>query len=130
MATVVYDNAILLVGGYDVTGSFNELTLEHASEIQDETAFGDLTRIHKGGLETTRLTGRGFWESPTPDSVFFPAIGTDDTVVTVFPDGVTEGSTGVGSGYAFKSVLTTYNLGGAVGNLLPFDVTAENRGID
>lgn len=130
MATVVYDNAVLLISGYDVSGDFNELTLEHGAETQDETAFGDTTRIHKGGLKTTRLTGRGFWQSPTPDQVFFDRIGDDDEVVTVFPDGVTEGSTGAGSGFAFKAVLATYNLGGPVGNMLPFDVTAETRGID
>ena len=130
MATQVFDNAVLLVSGYDVSGDFNEVTLEHGAELQDETAFGDTTRIRKGGRKTTRLTGRGFWQSPTPDQVFFDRVGDDDEVVTVFPDSVIEGSTSSGSGYAFKSVLTAYNQGGAVGTMLPFDIAAETRGID
>ena len=63
-------------------------------------------------------------------AILFPAVGTDDTVVAVFPDGVTEGSTTTGRGYAMRGNIDTFNLGGTVGTLLDVTFSVESRGIE
>lgn len=135
MATVVYKNAALMVGGSSLAASLNELGVEYGAEILDETAYGDDTRSHRGGLLTAKVMGKGFAESGAglSETVLFADNGTDDTVVAVFPNGVTEGvlpGAGDGFGYAMKGVQSEFQLGGGVGDLLPLAFTYEARGID
>lgn len=132
MATVIYKNARLYVDGFELSGDVNQVGLDYSAEMLDATVMGDSTRKHKGGLKDVRLTAHGFVQYGTwlVDSTLFGQSGADDKVVSVYPDGVTEGSTGgAGRGYAFKAVQTSYTKGGTVGELLAFDVTAEGRGV-
>ena len=133
MATVVYKDAAVFFAGVDLSAQLNETTLDYGAEMLDATTFGQTTRIRAGGLKTDRVSMRGFWDADTvsfqPDLTLFEEIGVDDRVVTLFPDGITEGSTGAGSGYAFKVVAMSYVPGGTVGELLAFTFTAEGRGI-
>lgn len=133
MATVVFKDADVFYEGVDLSGQLNEVTLEYGVEILDATTFGQSTRIRKGGLTTPRASMRGFWDADAagqPDVELFEGVGVDDRVLTLFPDGITEGSTGAGSGFAFKVVAVSYAPGGAVGELLPFTFTADGRGIE
>lgn len=131
MATVHYINAVLLVDGYDLSGKVNQLTVNYGAETLDATTFGaGGTRIRKGGLLHAEVSGRGFWDtSGDPDSALFSRIGTDTTVTAIFPEGITEGSTGVGSGFAMKGVVGTYNIGGTVGELMPFEFQVDSQGV-
>jgi hypothetical protein len=132
MATVIYKDAKIFVDGYDVSGDHNELTLEYNSELQDETSFGDSTRIRKGGLTTVRVSGSGFWDNASDSLVsdaYFGLLGTDDKVVTLFADGISLG-TSTDKGFSFKGVISEYSVGEAVGNLLGFSVAIDGRGIE
>lgn len=131
MSTVHFRNAVILFRGVDMSGFHNELGVEYAAESLDDTVFGDTTRSHKGGLTTVRVTGRGYVEygADLPDPTYFDRVGTDDDVLTVFPDGVTVGST-TNRGFACKVMTAQVNQGGAVGTLLPFDLAFEGRGIE
>lgn len=133
MATVVYKNAALLIGGASLSASLNELAAEYGAEMLDGTTYGADTRTFKGGLFTAKVTGKGFAESGAglTESVLFADNGNDDTVVAVFPNGVVEGAQSVdGIGYAMKGVQSEFQLGGGVGALLPLAFTYEARGID
>ena len=85
------------------------------------------------GLATfaARATGAGFWEAGTTgvDELLFAGVGTDDVVLTLFPEAIVEGSTSTGAGFAFQVTQSRYTLGGAVGELLPFDFAVESRGV-
>ena len=130
MATVHYRNARILVGGYDLTASFTELSVDYACETLDETTFGDTTRINKGGLFTATINGKGYLEmgAGAVESVLFSIVGVDDTPIVLFADGITEGTT-TDKGFAMLGCLSVFNIGGTVGAMLPFDFTAVGHGV-
>ena len=126
---VVYRDAKLFVNGANLSGSLKELGIEYSAEMLDETCFGDDTRITKGGLFTAKIAGSGFFDTVTGiETVVFEAVGVDDAVLSVFPDGITEGSLTTGSGFSMKGVLSTMNVGADVGQLLAVDFGIESRG--
>jgi hypothetical protein len=130
MATVVLTNAKILVGGFNLSADYNEISLEYASEMLDVTSFGSSTRKNKGGLTTASMSGSGFWNggANNADQALFDFVGTDDAQpITVFANGITEGDER--GGYAFKGVVENYNVGTAVGGMCTFDMTAQGRGI-
>jgi hypothetical protein len=131
MATLIYTDAKLFIGGYNLSADHNELGLDYSSEMQDITSFGDSTRIRTGGLDTASVSGSGFWNGGTgnADDALFGLVGADDQVLTLFANGITEG-TATDKGYAFKSVIANYNIGNTVGDMLTFDLTADSAGTD
>lgn len=146
MATILYRNAQMLINGAEMTAALHELGVDYSAEMLDETTFGDDTRINKGGLFNGKLSGKGWFDGAVGlDAVLFSGIGdgatlvlnpayqsggvVQDTLLVVFPDGVTEGSLTTGRGYAMKAALDTFNVGGAVGALLDITFSAMSRGI-
>lgn len=132
MATLVFKDAKVYLDGYDLSGDHNQLALSYEAESLDATVFGNATRVKRGGLRVARATGSGYWQAGANalDPTLFDLLGLDDKVVTVFADGITEGTTcGSGSGFTMKAVAGQYRVGGAVGDLLPFTLEAEGRGI-
>lgn len=132
MATVHYRNAILLLEGSEIQTSLNELSITYAAEMLDETAFGDTTRIRKGGLFTASISGSGFAEfgADLIEELLFGNLGSDGITVSLFPNGITEGGTTTGMGYAMRGVLAELSLGETVGNLLAMTFNVEGRGIE
>jgi len=132
MATLIYKDAAIFIDGYDLSSAHSDLTLAFSSEMQDETTFGDDTRINRGGLQVVSVSGSGFWENTAPnlvDDAYFGLMGTDDKVVSLYATGVTVGDSSPG-GFAFKGVVSEFSVGGGVGGLLTFNVTIEGRGIE
>lgn len=130
MATIHYRNAVIVIGGYVLSASFSEFNVEYSAETLDETAFGDTNRIYKGGLLNARMTGRGHCESGSGaiETVLFSMVGTENTPVVVFPNGITVG-TQTDKGFAMVGVIDTFNIGGAVGTLLPIDFGMATHGV-
>lgn len=131
MATVLYRNARVLVDGYEFTSSFTELAVEYSAELLDNTVFGADTRTRKGGLFNAKVSGKGFAEfaANLAAYVLWGNVGTDDVVFSLYPDGITEGATGSGTGYAMKGTIDKFDLGGKVGQLLEFTLSVASRGI-
>lgn len=131
MATIHFRNAKVLVDGYDLSGDHTSVTVAMSAEMLDETSMGDTTRIRKGGLTICDVTGAGYFNTSagTIDRVMFGIVGSDDKLITVFPDGITEGGTQVGAGFSMKGVVDHYNLQGDVGSLLGFEFAVMGRGI-
>ena len=125
-----FKNAKIFVGGVEVTGDFNDIALSHEAESLDATVFGNDTRVHKGGIKEASLTGGGFWQAGANaiDPTVFESFDLTEQVISVYPDGITAGSTSTGGGYAFKAMTAKYQIGGAVGVLLPFSLEAHGRG--
>jgi|SRR3990170_5356529 len=128
---IVFTNATVLLAGYNLTAQANRVALEYSAEALDNTVFGSATRTKTGGLKVARATVAGFWsggvtgiEGPLHDN-----LALDDEVLIVFPEAIAEGATSTGSGYMFKTTQTRYRVGGAVGDLFPFEVDAEGRGV-
>lgn len=131
MATIHFRNAKILVGGFELSGDFNAIQVAFSAEMLDETAFGDSTRIHKGGLLVCDITGGGWWDGAAGhvDRILFDLVGDDDEIITVYANGITEG-TSTDKGFAMKGVVETYNLKGDPGSLLGFDFAIQGRGIE
>jgi hypothetical protein len=131
MATVIYTDAKFFLGGYNLSADHNEIGLDYSSEMLDVTTMGDSTRVRAGGLDTATVNGSGFWNGGTgnADDALFGLVGEDQKVLTLFPNGITEGTSTL-KGYAMKSVLANYNIGNTVGDMLTFDLTAESAGTD
>jgi hypothetical protein len=134
MATVVFKNARLYFGDASLAVQCSELAVNYGAEMLPYTTFGSDTRGNIGGLKMADISGKGYADLASGvlgiENVLFSQVGTDDIVVTVFADGVTEGSTSGGDmGYAMKGVLSQFTIGGPVGSLLEVSFKVEARGI-
>lgn len=127
ITTVVFKNAVLLIEGRDVSAELYQLSLNYGAEMLDKTTFGNDTRIHVGGLFTAQISADGYadFSALAPD-LLFGLMGSDDSIFTVFPNGVTVGTQ---CGYAMKGVVSVDSMGGPVGALDHIKVQAEARGI-
>lgn len=130
MATVHYRDAVVLIAGFDLSGDFDTLDVEFSAEMLDQTAFGDSTRIMKGGLAVASVAGSGHYSNGKNGvaDALFGLVGDDDELITVFANGITEG-TSTDMGFAMKGVVETFNLGETVGALLGFDFAMRGMGI-
>lgn len=126
---VVVSNAKLLFGPYDLGDDLKSITLNLSSAMLDNTTFpaagaaatAAISRV--AGLKDASLNAAGFvnLSSSASDAVLFSFLGSTSPLVTLFPNGITVGSTGLGSGYALQGGVAKYGpLGGNVGQLLPF----------
>lgn len=127
----VYRDAKLFIGGADLSADLYELAVSYAAEMLDATTFGQTTRVVQGGLFMGEIAGAGYFRGGdgAVEQVIFSQIGVDDVVIAVFPDGITEGATSTGMGYAMKGELSEFKLGGSVGILLPITFAAQSRGL-
>lgn len=127
MSSQVLTDAKVLVAGHDLSGQMNAVALEYAAEMKDATTFGQTTRINKGGLAAVTASMAGHWDSSATtavDPVLFARVGTSDVPATIVPQGFTIGNTA----YLFRAIAANYQLGDAVGEILPFSVEMEGAG--
>lgn len=124
MASTVLRDAKIYLGGYDFSAQMSAVALEHSAEMLDETTFGQVTRINKGGLQGIVGSCEGLWDSTEDvgvDPVQFARVGGAKLPVILSPDGGQVGE----RAYLFESVTSEYSPGGAVGELLRFSLSME-----
>ncbi len=123
MASLVLRDAKIWWDGHDFSGDHNQIALDYSAEMLEETAFGDTTRVRKGGLKNVTFTGNGWWDAGDDliDPTAFDKVGVSGSALAVSPDGGAEGDIA----YFFKPVAGAYNPGATVGELLSFEVSAE-----
>ena len=127
MSTVVYKNAVLLVDGRSIEAEVHDLSVTYGAEILDRTTFGSDTRVHMGGLLMAQIAGDAWADfgALAPD-LLWGLLGTDDKVVSVFPDSI---ALGVACGYSLKAVESACDFGGGVGAIENLKFAFEGRGI-
>ena len=128
MATLVYTNAKIEIKGVDLSAHASEVSLNYASETQDETAMGDDTRIRKGGLKdwSVDVTFHQDYAAAAVDATLFSVVGTT-VCVEVRPQNIC--STSINPIYSGIAVLESYNpLGGSVGDLLDAPISLQSAG--
>lgn len=134
MAQLVLTNAKILYHGADVSGDLNQVQISLGAAMLDDTVFGDTFESNQAGLQKVSANLTGFYRtvaSGNPDgqdNTMFAALGVDNRLLTIFPDGFAEGTT-TEKGYAFLSTASKYtpfnNL--TVGDLMAFSFTGECR---
>ena len=102
------------------------VTLNRGSEMLDETAMGDDTRINKGGLATWSLEANFHQDfaSAQVDATISPLLGTT-TCFELRP--LNSCTTVINPSFSGVGVVETYNpMGGSVGSLLdaPFSLAS------
>jgi hypothetical protein len=113
-------NATTFVGGYDFTGTMNQLALTGDLEELDSTVFGSVARSRTAGLQDVTAQLVGFWDAGTGqvDPVVFAALGGGVQVATHTPNG-TAGDVA----YMYQAREFSYNLFGEVGQLAPYTLS-------
>lgn len=109
--------------GYDMTGDGNNTSLSLSYDALDATVYGCTGRVRAAGLEDCQLDESGFWQAGTTavDPVAFTALGGASQVVTNSPDGA-ESSVA----YFYRARQFSYEVGGQLGELLPFRLGAQS----
>lgn len=126
MSTLNYRNAYLAINGTDLSAHVESLALNYKSEMLDETAMGDSSRIRKGGLKdwSIDVSFNQDFASGGPDGTLFSLVGTT-ACVEVRPQNIC--STASNPTFSGIGVIETYNpLGGAVGTLLKAPLTIQS----
>lgn len=133
MSIYVLLNSRIYLGGYDLSGQMNSVTLQYNAEMLDDTTFttGD-TRTSAAGLKSAEITGSIFWEPALPvstvitvkqDEFIFNRIGAVREVLSICPKIPVVGE----RVYSVKSVHATYNpLRGEVGQLISSEFNARS----
>ena len=135
MAEKVLKDCKLLVGGYDLSGNSNSVTVTVSADVLDKTGFGSSFRKKIHGLKSVEMTGSGFWDSSTDpatklggfdkrlyNEVGGSSIGGSSQVITVATDDASSSPALITRG-----VGASYNWGGSVGDLMGFDFAAQGN---
>jgi hypothetical protein len=131
MAEKVLKDCKLLVGGYDISGNTNSMTVTVSADVLDKTAFGSSFRKRKHGLKSFEMTGSGFWDSSTDPA---SKVGGFDDRLFADVGGTSQALTAaVASSDGSPALLTngvgaSYGPGGAIGELMGFDFAAQGNG--
>jgi hypothetical protein len=128
MATLVYTNAKIEINGTDLSSHASEVSLNYASEMQDETAMGDSTRVRKGGLKdwSIDVTWHQDFAAGKVDATLFSLVGTT-VCMEMRPQNIC--STVQNPRFSGIGVIETYNpMGGSVGALLDAPTTIQSAG--
>lgn len=112
-------------GGYDMTGDLNSTSLGLSYDALDATVYGCTARVRAAGLEDCQLDEAGLWQSGAAgaavDPVAFAALGGSAQVVSNSADGAEQSVA-----YFYQARQFSYELGGQIGELLPFRLTAQS----
>lgn len=129
MPPVIFSCAHLLLGGYDFSAQFTDLTVNRSSESLDSSTMGSLTRKHKAGVKDASITGKGFLNlgSSLMDPVIFGGVGTDATLATAFVNGIPAVACSTAGGYGLTGVSVKDVIGGSYGSLLGFDLDLQSQ---
>lgn len=128
MSTLHFRNALVEINGTNLSDHFASLTLNYSSEMLDETAFGDSTRIRKGGLKdwSIDLVAHQDYAASEIDATLFSLVGTT-VCVEIRPQNIC--STVVNPRYDGIGVIESYQpVGGQVGTLLDAPITIQSAG--
>lgn len=124
MSTLHFRNAFIEINGQNLSSNFSSATLDFKAEMLDETAFGDFSRIHKGGLFDWSLNMKAHQDFAAVDAVLWPLVGTT-VCFEIRPQNIC--STGINPRYSGIGIIDTYTpMGGDVGTLLDTPVNIQS----
>lgn len=126
MGEFVLKNVRVLIGGADISGDMNEVTLTRSADILDKTVFGSSWRRKLAGLRDIQITGGGFFEAATTQKLVHQVaskLGSTGTVVTV-----AQGSSIGAICYSGNNMLSEYSPAGRVGEMMRFNFACFGDG--
>lgn len=122
MANFVLTSAGVLISEYEITDAAGSLSLDAEVDVVDFTTFGGSGwRAHKPGLLSATFGVDGFTDlgANLSDEALFSKMGLGDQVVTLVPNGLTEGNVA----YFAKMVAGEYSpVSNGVGDAMQFSL--------
>ena len=128
MATLEFIDAKITINSQELSSSGNSVNINYEAEVLDETAFGDTTRINKGGLKnwTMEIVFHQNYAASEVDVTMFSIVGTV-VAVSILPTSAGAGATN--PDYNGNGLITSYTpISGSVGELLPATVSIVSAG--
>jgi hypothetical protein len=121
MATEIISNALVLAGGYNLSGVMNAVTLSEGAEHKDATVLESTGRVRKPGLTSATARLEGFFEGVAEGGL---AAG---LALTDIPFSVVHKNVENEVAYLFKALWAEMvPMGGAVGDMARMSLTAES----
>lgn len=124
MALQIIQNQSVYLDGYDLSGRVNALALDYSADIQDISCLGDTAHSRIGGLKTAAAQVSGFMDIDATDAFQFSQLGIADTPFSFGASADTPGSVA----YTMLAAEADIKLGGAIGDVAPFDAGAQSTG--
>lgn len=128
MAKIILTDPVVSIDGNDVSDHISQLTINYEAEAQDQTAFGDDTRINAGGLKNWSMEFTAFNDEAAGEinSVLFPLVGSQ---VTVFAKGDSATTSATNPEYNGTGLVQSFSpLGGSVGENSTGSVSVQSAG--
>lgn len=111
------------IGGFELSNQLNAVALDLGADDMDGTTLANDTRVHKRGLKTAGFSIEGFFDSEL-DAQQFSNMDSAEVPVAVAAQ---EGNVGE-LAYFFKTMQSTYQHGGSVGELHSITAGGNARG--
>jgi hypothetical protein len=124
MAEQIIKDQSVYMGGYDLTGRINSLALDYSADLQDATCLGDSFHKRLAGLKDAAAQVSGLMDIDATDAFQFSALGVNDTPFSFGAKGDSVGDVA----YTMLALKGDYKIGGAVGDIAPFDAGAQSSG--
>jgi len=125
MSHQVLKDTTVYIGGYDLTGDTNSVTLEHGADMVEDTTFGNDTHGMRSGLKMSSFSMEGHVNNAQSDDALYSQITVEDKPLSVYPLGSAEGN----RGYGFLVTVGEFSpLSGAVGELNTYSSSAAAMG--
>lgn len=123
MTTQVLTAAKVWSGGIDLSSDLNAVALEGGVEPVEATTFGVGTKIYQPGLKTVKASYAGLLDlGPTLSEEYLASLKrVEDAPFSVAPTAGVEGD----PAYTFRAMMTQFDKGGQVGQLLKLTGAAE-----
>jgi hypothetical protein len=128
MARVVLTDAIVKVGGVDLSDHIASVTYESSVDEVETTAFGQTGRTRVGGLkdESVSLSFHTDWAAASVDATISPLVG---GTASIYLAAAGTAISATNPKYTGNVLITSWGWGGAVGELATVDVTWPVDGV-
>ena len=132
MTKFVLRDAICMYNGNDISGDLQTIELAYSSDLQDSTAFGDLSRRRLPGLLDVSSSHQGYYDhveevGPPIDSLdkdLFEKIAATSSLMSFSADGGQGGEVG----FSYIPQAAAYNPGASVGEVYAFTLECVGDG--
>lgn len=128
MATFAFTDAVVTIGGTDLSDHVRSVTLNVTADELDDTAMGDTFRSRLGGLKdwSVSLEFNSDFAASEVDATLWPLLATTATVTVKPTSGATSATNPLYSGNVLVSQVNP--LGNSVGDLATVSVTWPGAG--
>jgi len=117
--------ARVYVNGYDLSGYLTGIKGSNEADTAEVSTFGDSAKERISGLRDASITGEGVFDGATSaeDQVFAAALGVNNGIFTVMPQGDTLGN----RAYGLSAEETSYESDADLGDAVKFSFEAQGN---